>query len=137
VAKLCSFPSFHFSWKKLTEGNDKCSTESVPAVKTLLLKPETQHYEHFMQHMVKKLLIDLVQDCEMTMQRHFNESKECYNSALSYLKAWNKHKEDLTNLSCLLLDKVSTRENSDNVISWYPQSVKFDFCSYQSQRGSE
>jgi regulator of sirC expression with transglutaminase-like and TPR domain len=59
----------------VNEGNDKFSRESAPTVKTLLLKIETRHYKHFMQHMVKKLLTDLVQDFEMRMHRHFKTSK--------------------------------------------------------------
>jgi hypothetical protein len=66
--------------------------------------------------MVKKLLTNLVQDGEMTMQRYFRTSKEFYNTALSHLEVWSKQNEDLSKLSCLLLDKVPTKENFDNVI---------------------
>jgi hypothetical protein len=65
---------------------------------------------------VKKLLTDLVQDGEMAMPRYFRTLKEFYDAALSYLEAWNKHNEDLSKLSYLLLDKVPTRENFDLVI---------------------
>jgi hypothetical protein len=63
--------------------------------------------------MVKMLLIDLVQDGEMTIQRYFRTSKEFYDTALSYLEARNKHNEDLQKLNCLLLDQVPIRENYD------------------------
>jgi hypothetical protein len=43
------------------------------------------------------------------MQRYFRTSKELYDTALSYLEAWNKHNEDLSKLSYLLLDEVPTR----------------------------
>jgi hypothetical protein len=75
-------------------------------VKTLLLKLQTQHEEHFIPHMVKTLLTDLVQDGEMTMQRYFRTSKEFYDTAFSYSEAWNKHNEDLSKFSCLVLDKM-------------------------------
>jgi hypothetical protein len=85
-------------------------------VQALLLKLQTRRDEHFIPHMVKKLLTDLVQDGEMTKQRYFRTSKEFYDTALSYLEAWNKHIEDLPTLGCLLLDKVPTRKIFDNVI---------------------
>jgi hypothetical protein len=59
----------------VTEGDDKCTTESALALETLLLKPRILRDEHFIPHMVKKLLTDLVQDGEMTMQRYFRTSK--------------------------------------------------------------
>jgi hypothetical protein len=40
-------------------------------------------------------ITDLVQYGEMTMQSFFRISKEFYDTALSYLEAWNKHNEDL------------------------------------------
>jgi hypothetical protein len=49
-------------------------------------------------------------------KKYFRTSKEFYDTALTYLKAWNKHSGDLLKLSCLLLDKVLTGENFDNVI---------------------
>jgi hypothetical protein len=66
--------------------------------------------------MVKKLLTDIVQDGEMTMKRYFRTSKEIYDTALSYLEAWNRHNEDLSRLNCLLLGKLPIREHSDNAI---------------------
>jgi hypothetical protein len=65
---------------------------------------------------VKRLLNDLLQGGEMTLQRYFRTSKDVYDTALSYLHAWNKHNEDLSTFNCLLYGKVSTRENVDNVI---------------------
>jgi hypothetical protein len=64
---LCPFPSFTFSWNKLIEGGDKCTTELALAVKTVLLKLQTQHSKHFILHTMKKLLIELIQDGEMTV----------------------------------------------------------------------
>jgi hypothetical protein len=59
---------------------------------------------------------DLEQDGKMTMKSYFKTSKEFYETALCYLEAWNKHNEILSKLSCCLLDKAPTWENSDNVI---------------------
>jgi predicted ABC-type ATPase len=100
---------------KVTDG-DKCSTESTLAVKTLLLKLKACRYIHFILHMVKNLLSDSEQDDKMTMRSYFRTLKEFYETALCYLEAWNKHNENLLKWSCCLLDKVSTWENSDNVI---------------------
>jgi hypothetical protein len=55
-------------------------------------------------------LTDLVQDVDMAVERYFRTSYEFYDTALSYLEAWNKQNEDLSKLSSLLLDKVSTGE---------------------------
>jgi hypothetical protein len=52
----------------------------------------------------------------MPSQRYLRTSKEFYNTALFYLKAWNKHNEDLSKLGCLLLGKVPTREHFANAI---------------------
>jgi hypothetical protein len=98
---------------KVTEGDDKCTTESELAVKAVLLKLQTCCDKHFILHVVKMLLTDLVHDGEMMMQRYFRTTKEFYDTALSYLEGWNKHNEDLHKLSCLLLDNVPKRENSD------------------------
>jgi hypothetical protein len=98
----------------VTECDNKCTAESALAVKTLLLKLQIRRNEHI-PCIVKKLLTDLVQYSEMTMQSYSRTSKEFHDSALSYLEAWNK-REDLSKFSCLLLDKVPTREYSDNVI---------------------
>jgi hypothetical protein len=76
--------SFFHKTIKVIEGDDKCATESALAVKTLLLKLQTLRGEHFIPRMVKKLLTDLVQDVEMTLQRYFRTSKEYYDTALSY-----------------------------------------------------
>jgi hypothetical protein len=65
--------------------------------------------------MVKKLRTVLVQDAEMTMQRYFRTPKEFYDTALSYLEPGNKHSEDLLKLNCPRLDKVPTREISNDV----------------------
>jgi hypothetical protein len=89
--------------------------------------------------MVKKLLTDLVQDGEMTMQMYFRTSKEFYDTALSYSEARNKHSENLSKLSCLILDKVLTREFFDNVIDLLSSECEvltlnpdkhFDECTY-------
>jgi hypothetical protein len=89
----------------VTEGDDKCATESALAVKTPLLKLQTRRDEHFIPHIVKKLPTYLAQDGEMTVQRYFRTSKEFYDTALSYLEAWNKQNEALSKLSCLPLDR--------------------------------
>jgi hypothetical protein len=73
-----------------------------------------------------------------------------YDTALSYLAVWNKHNKDLSRLNCLLLDKVSTRENFDNVIDLLSSKCEvltvnpdenFDeytyLQGYLSQKGSE
>jgi hypothetical protein len=57
------------------EDDDKCATESALAVKTLLIRLQTRRDEHFIPHMVMKLLTDVVQDGEVTMQRYFRTSK--------------------------------------------------------------
>jgi uncharacterized membrane protein len=46
---------------KVIEGDDKCTTESPLAVKTLLLKLQTCCDRHFIPHAVKKLLNDLIE----------------------------------------------------------------------------
>jgi hypothetical protein len=66
--------------------------------------------------MVKNLLTDLEQDGKMTMQSYFRTLKDFYETALCYLEAWNKLNENLSKMSCCLLDKVPTRVNLDNVI---------------------
>jgi hypothetical protein len=47
----------------------------------------------------------------MTIERYFRTSEEFNGSAFYYLKAWNKHNDDLFKLICLLLDEVPTRTN--------------------------
>jgi hypothetical protein len=73
---------------------------------------------------VKRLLTDLVQGGEMTSQRYFRISKEVYDTALSYLDAWNNHNEDLSTLNCLLWGKVPIKENFDNVIDLLSSECK-------------
>jgi hypothetical protein len=60
----------------------------------------------------------------MTMQRYFGTSKEFYVAALSYLDAWNKRNEDLSILSCLLLEKVHTKEHFGNLIVLLPSECE-------------
>jgi hypothetical protein len=47
--------------------------------------------------------------CWNDNEKIFQNIKRTYDTALSYLEAWNKHNEDLPKLSCRLLDKVPTR----------------------------
>lgn len=101
---------------KMLEGNDKCATESALVVKNLLSKMETRRDENFIPHMVKEQLTNLVNDGNMTIESYFETSKEFYDTALSYLKAWNKNNEDLSNLSFFLLNQIPLRENFDMAI---------------------
>jgi hypothetical protein len=45
---------------KVTEGDDKCATESSLAVEALLLKLHTKRDQHFIRHVVWTLLAGLV-----------------------------------------------------------------------------
>jgi hypothetical protein len=84
-------------------------------VKILLLKLQTRFDEHFIPYVVKKLL-SYVRDGEMTMRRYFRTSKEYFDTSLTYLEVRNKNNENVSKLSCLLLDIVVTREHFDRVI---------------------
>jgi hypothetical protein len=57
-----------------------------------------------------KFLTDVLQDVEMTIQRYFRTSKEFYDTALSYLEAWNKVKWGFI----VVEDKVPTEWNFEN-----------------------
>ena len=52
----------------------------------------------------------------MIMESYFKTSREFFDMALSYLEAWNKNNEDVSNLSFFLLNAVPSREKFDTAI---------------------